>query len=179
MTILWANLAIVFFFSLMARYFAVPVSFGTMPARPNKLLLFMAGVCLILVSGLRNNIGDTFYYMHAYITDDYSWASIFAAKDVGFGVLQLVLHRFSEDPQLLVFVSAFLTNLLIFLVLYKYSAMVELSIYVFLTSGMFVTSMNGIRQYLAAAIVFAGTKYLLEGNWRRYFLVVLLAGTIH
>ncbi|MBC8079060.1 MAG: EpsG family protein [Gorillibacterium sp.] len=179
MTILWANLAIVFLLSLMSRYFAVPATLGQMTARPNKLLLFAAATCLILVSGLRNNIGDTFYYMHAYITDDFNWTSVLANKDIGFGILQMVLHRYTEDPQLLVFITAFLTNILILLVLYKYSALFELSVYVFLTSGMFVTSMNGIRQYLAAAIVFAGTKYLLEGNWKRYFLIVLLAGTIH
>ena len=117
MTILWANLAIVFFLTLMARYFAVPAPFGQMTARPNKLLLFVAGACLILVSGLRNNIGDTFYYMHAYITDDYNWASVLANKDIGFGILQMVLHHYTEDPQLLVFITALLTNLLIFLVL--------------------------------------------------------------
>jgi len=179
MTILWANLMVVFFFSLMARYFARPALAQGVIAKPNRLLLLAAGSCLILVAGLRNNIGDTFYYMHAYTTDTFNWSTILAGKDSGFGLLQMTLKSLSPDPQLLVFVTALITNLLLLLVLYRYSPLFELSVYIFLTSGMFVTSMNGIRQYLAAALTFAATKYLLSGDWKKYFLVVLLAGTLH
>ena len=31
-----------------------------------------------------------------------------------------------------------------------------------------LVSMNGIRQVLAAAIIFTATKYLIEGNWIKY-----------
>jgi transmembrane protein EpsG len=91
----------------------------------------------------------------------------------------MILKNFTNDPQLMIFITAFITNVLIIGVFYKYSRMIELSIFVYITSGFFITSMNGIRQCLAAAIVFAATKFLFDGNWKRYFLVVLIATSIH
>ena len=32
---------------------------------------------------------------------------------------------------------------------------------------------------LAAAIIFTATKYLINGNWIKYFLIVLFASTFH
>lgn len=57
--------------------------------------------------------------------------------------------------------------------------MIELSLYVYIASGMYLVSMNGVRQYLTAAIIFAATKYILDGNWKKYFLIVLFASTFH
>ena len=74
----------------------------------------------------------------------------------------------------MIFTTALITNILIISVLYKYSRMFELSTYVYITGGLFLVSMNGIRQVLAAAIIFTATKYLINGNWVKYFLIVFL-----
>ncbi|MEV5025999.1 EpsG family protein [Paenibacillus sp. LPE1-1-1.1] len=179
MTILWLNLVIVFLFATIARYFSVPATVGQLTIQPNKILAAAAAMSLILVSGLRNNIGDTFFYMHAYTVDTYDWETILNKKDIGFGLLQLLLKQITEDPQLLLVTTALVTNMLIAIVMYKYSRMYELSMYVYITSGAFVVSMNGLRQFLAAAIVFAATKALFEGKWKTYMLVVLFAAVFH
>ena len=179
MAVLWINLAIVYIFSFFSRYFAVAAPTNVTYINPNKWMAFFVILCLVLVSGLRNNIGDTFFYMHAYSITDFDWNFILSNKDIGFGLLQMLLQQFSEDPQLLIFVTAFITNLLIVLVLYKYSRLVELSLYVYITGGMHLVSMNGLRQFLAGAIIFAGTKYIFEGNWKKFVVLVLFASTIH
>ncbi|RKD23167.1 capsular biosynthesis protein [Ammoniphilus oxalaticus] len=180
MTVIWITLVIAYMFSLYARYLSTPVPLGLVEVRPNKLMAIVAVFTLALVAGLRNNIGDTYFYMHTYRTQDVgSWDFVLSQKDVGFNIYQMILKQFSDDPQLLVFVSALITNVLIGYVLYKYSRLLELSIFVFVTSGMYIVSMNGIRQYLAAAILFAATKYLLEGDWKKYCLVILLASGFH
>ena len=179
MTILWMNLAIVFLLSFFARYFAMPVT--TVPAliKPNPFLILMAALSLTLVAGLRNNIGDTYFYMHAYTVTDFNWEYIKNNKDMGFNIFQMILQKCTDDPQVMVFITALITNILIVSILYKYSRLIELSLYVYITSGMYLTSMNGIRQYLAAAIVFVATKYILDGDWKKYILIVLLASTFH
>ena len=91
----------------------------------------------------------------------------------------MFLQRITDDPQLFIFITALITNILIVIVLYKYSRMFELSLYVYITYGMYLTSMNGIRQFLAAAIVFTATKYLFNGDWKKYIVVVLVASTFH
>jgi transmembrane protein EpsG len=57
--------------------------------------------------------------------------------------------------------------------------MIELSFFVYITAGMFTVSMNGIRQFLAASIIFIATKYLLNGDFKKYVLVVIFASTFH
>lgn len=181
-TILWINLAVVFVLALMARYFSVPVIDGIgrpMNISPNKLLCMLAAASLIIVSGLRLNIGDTYFYRHAYEVGEFSWDRIAGQPDVGFYILQLLLKTVSQDPQILIFVMGLMTNALIVTVLYNYSRFLEISLYVYITSGAFIVSMNGMRQYLAAAIVFAATPFLLKGKWAKYFAVVLFASLFH
>jgi transmembrane protein EpsG len=182
MTILWINLAIVFILSFFARCMAATITTNSsipLIIKPNKFLIFGAMLSLILISGLRSNIGDTYFYKHIYELNDFTWSYIKEQKDMGFGVLQKILKMFSEDPQILIFTTALITNILIVLVLYSYSKMIELSLYVYITGGLFLVSMNGIRQVLAAAIIFTATKFLIEGNWKMYILIILLASTFH
>lgn len=179
MNILWLSLLVVFLCALFARYFATSTSVGSSIIQPNKLLAAGAALTLAIVAGLRNNIGDTFFYMHAYEVEDFSWNAIVQRKDVGFNILQMLLKQISDDPQILIFVTAFFTNVLIVIVLYKYSRLLDLSLYIYITSGAFIVSMNGVRQFLAAAIIFAATKSLLDGKWKPFMLVVLFASFLH
>ncbi|MCM3115096.1 EpsG family protein [Neobacillus sp. MER 74] len=181
MTILWINLSIVFIFSFFSRYFSksIIINDSYILVKPNKIFILGALLSLIMVSGLRNNIGDTFFYMHSYKIFDFTWELIKSQKDIGFGILQMLLKRYSDDPQILIFTTAVITNLFILIVLYKYSRILELSIYVYITGGLFLITMNGIRQCLAASIIFTATKYLIEGNWFKYTLVIIFASLFH
>ena len=58
--------------------------------------------------------------------------------DFGFNIFQLFLQQISNDPQLLIFTTALITNLLIVIILYKYSRMIELSLFVYIASGMYL-----------------------------------------
>ncbi|MDQ0187218.1 EpsG family protein [Cytobacillus kochii] len=181
MTVFWMCLFASFSVALIARYFSRPVLVGdsVQTVYPNKLMITFVAFILIAVSGARTNIGDTFFYMHAYEVNDFSWATIVEGKDIGFGLLQMVLKFYTDDPQVLIFVVSLLTNSLIVFVLAHYARLFELSIYIYITGGLFLVTMNGIRQCLAAAIVFAATKFLINGNWPVYFLFVILASSIH
>ncbi|TXK82514.1 EpsG family protein [Paenibacillus sp. N3.4] len=181
MAILWVNLVVVYIASFFSRYLAKPVTTGSGPLliKPNKWMAAIVMATFVIIAGLRNNIGDTFFYMYAYKLNDFTWEQVRAEKDIGFGILQMVLKSFTGDPQLLIFLTALVTNVLIVYVLYKYSKLFEVSIYVYITSGLYIVSMNGVRQFLASAIVFAATKYLFAGSWQKYFLVVAFASTFH
>ncbi|MEI4828904.1 EpsG family protein [Bacillus sp. FJAT-53711] len=181
MTIFWINLLVVFIVSFFARYFATITCTTNVliSIKPNKILVFVALLPLVLISGLRKDIGDTGFYKYAYKISDFTWNHIKSEKDIGFGIFQMFLKKFSDDPQIMVFTTALITNVLVILVLYKYSRLFELSMYVYITGGWYLVSMNGIRQSLAAAIIFTATKFLIEGNWKKYILIVLIASTFH
>ncbi|MCM3568214.1 EpsG family protein [Neobacillus mesonae] len=180
MTILWMNLAIVFIFSFFARYFATPNSMISLPIyRPNLLLSIGALLSLALVSGLRSNIGDTYFYKHAFEVNNFDWDQMSDQKNVGFWLFQKVLKNVSDDPQILILTASIITNVLIIIVFLKYSRFFELSTYVYITGGLYLVSMNGLRQVMTAAIIFTTTKFLINGNWFKYTIVVLIASTIH
>lgn len=182
MALLWLNLIIVFTFSLLARHFSTVEYYIGSPRfpKPNKIFLFGALTSLITISGLRANIGDTYFYKHAYENNDFTLELVFAEKDIGFGFLQMFLQKFiSDDPQILIFVTALITNSLIVFVLYHYSRLIEISLYVYITGGLFLVSMNGIRQVLAAAIAFVAIKYLIKGNFIKYALIIVIASLFH
>jgi hypothetical protein len=187
MTVLWINLLIVFVCAAFARMVPLmrqegrlaPAAGTAPPVKPSKLFVSIAAASFVLVSGLRSNIGDTPFYMHSYNLLNPTFEGFSFAGDFGFNALQIALKKLTPDPQALVFVTAFLTNVLIVAGLYRYSRLIEISLFLYITTGMFTVSMNGIRQYLAAAILFAAAPWLIRGDWRRYFPVVLLAATIH
>jgi transmembrane protein EpsG len=179
MTVFYMTLCSVFMFSLLARLTAKSTPIGPVYVAPNKVSTFIVISILVLVSGLENNIGDTVFYMYSYSTTQFTLDSVLFKADFGFNVLQILLQQISNNPQLLIFVVALITNVLILVVLYKYSKLFELSLFLYITTGMYLVSMNGIRQFLAAAFLFAATKYIFDGNWKKYMIVVLFAATIH
>ncbi|MDQ6423270.1 EpsG family protein [Paenibacillus sp. LHD-117] len=179
MEMIWFALLVVFFNAFMARYFSTATVSGPLGIQPNRIYIMMGAVCLIVVAGLRNNIGDTFLYMHSYRVTDYTWMSVLQGDDIAFNIFQMMLKQMTEDPQLMIFLTAFATNALIFVVFYQYARQIELSLYAYITTGAFIVSMNGIRQFLAAAMVFAATKALLEGKWKSFFAVVVFASFFH
>lgn len=179
MEMIWFTLAAVFLSGFMGRFLSLETGRMPLTIRPNRGYIVLAALCLILVAGLRNNIGDTYFYMHGYQVTNFTWQSVLQSEDIGFNLFQMLLKQLTPDPQLMIFLTACVTNLLIVIVFYRYSRLVEFSLYAYITTGAFIVSMNGIRQYLAAAIVFAATKSLFDGKWKVYFPVVLFASVFH
>ena len=183
MTILWINLALVFIFSFMSRLLAKPAyavqQNGLGYPRPNKVFIFLVVATLAIISGLQVNIGDTYFYMNSFKNNDMTWEMIIEGKDIGFGVYQMIIQSFTNNPQYLIFITAMITNILIVSVFYNYSRMIELSTFVYIAGGTHLVSMNGIRQVMAAAICFIAIRYLLKGDFLKYALIILLASTIH
>ena len=152
----------------------------------NKKFKFAEIICIlivmiifILVGGLRTNIGDTSMYMHSYNLLGEFTGFTPDMKDKGFTVFQLILYNINSDPQFLVFVTSFITQALNIFTLALYRNYFELQIYMYIAAGYFLTSMNGIRQALAGAILFIATQLIIKGKFIPYLLVVLLASTIH
>jgi transmembrane protein EpsG len=181
MEILWLNLFIVFFFSVLARYFAKPAlntaSITTISL--HKIYVFGSLLALALVSGLRSNIGDTYFYKHAFEVNEFTWEQVKNQDNIGFWIFQMFLKRFSDDPQILILTTAVITNILIIYVFMKYSRNFEISTYVYITGGLYLVTMNGIRQSLTAAIIFMATRFIISGNFIAYALIVLFASTFH
>ncbi|MPM97976.1 Transmembrane protein EpsG [bioreactor metagenome] len=148
-------------------------------------------ISLVVVSGFRYKSGTDF----ATYTENFQYLNMkkdtdtqtqgnaenqSQEGDIGFDILCQHLYKISTDPQIMFFATALITNVLIVLVLMKYSSRFELSIWLYITTFVYYSTFNGLRQWMAAAILFAGTKYLLkERSFIKYLPIALFASLFH
>lgn len=184
MKVWWITLILTYIFCLMGRMYGQGKVRGIY--RHNIVFCTLAMAVLIVVSGLRNGIGDTPIYVAGFESDAPSTFGgavqlLFdgKTKDVGFYFYEGVLKTIKNDSQLFIFVTAFITISLIFLTYKKYTDLIELSIYLFITTGCYLVTMNGVRQYLASAILFFSFPLIYERKWQYYIPIVLICSTIH
>lgn len=146
------------------------------------LAIFWSGlvaIILILISGLRHGIGDTPFYKHSYTLLAQNPDSFKMEGDFALNLISLFLINFTSDPQALIFVAALITNLLNVIMFNKYRTYLELQVYVYITSGYYFVTMNGIRQCIAAALLFTCTPLIMKGKFFPYCICVLLISKFH
>ena len=174
MRIFYITLCISYVIALIARIIGDKHS-----KRASFFFTIITMIILIVIAGLRSNIGDTGDYVHLYnILGEYNIGSDY---EPGFLLYFKTLKLISKDPQFMIFTSALITNYLNIYIIYKYSKrnLFELSIFMYITTGYYLVTMNGIRQCLAAAIIFSCTNLMIKGKAKLYMLIVLLCSTIH
>ena len=146
--------------------------------KPNLFWSILILIIIVGVAGLRSNIGDTGYYKILY-NNVIDGSVIEGSYEPGFIVFLKLLSKISTDPQIMIFVTSFITQGLNIWTLRSYASLFELQIYMFITSGYFLTIMNGIRQGLAASVMFASTKLIINNNFKMYLLITLIMSTVH
>lgn len=174
MTVFYLTLVSVYFFSLLAR---------VVRKKNEKYGIFFLVIVIliiVLVSGLRNGIGDTGMYKHLYILigPDFGYDGGYEA---GFILFLKILKSFSHNPQSMIFATALITNVINISVIYSFTKddYFELATFMYIASGYYTVTMNGIRQSLAAAFILLATYLILKGDFWRYCFSILLLYTIH
>lgn len=146
---------------------------------PNKILFSIAVSVLILFSGLRSSIGDTGYYLYSYSNLTSDITDIFGHRDWGFILLQFVFKTIVSHPQFFLIITSVIIIILIMITLYKYSPSLSFSVFLFVASGTYITTMNGIRQFLVSAILFAALALIIKNKKWSYFALVIILSNIH
>ncbi|MGL4570228.1 MAG: EpsG family protein [Clostridium sp.] len=143
--------------------------------------LILALVIIIGVSAFRTNIGDTSTYAGSYSNiEGRTLAEELEGKgDVGFYLITYYLYQISSNPQFMIFVTAFITQLLYFKFFLQYRSYLDLQVYIYIASGSYFVTMNGIRQSLAAGLVVLSTKYIIENKFKKFLIITLIATMIH
>ena len=149
-------------------------------------IIVLIAVTLTLVSALRGlTIGrDLINYIPRYSTLGSSdWGSLFTLADrysfeYGFAVFCKLLYMIDPDPGFFLIV----TSVIIGLGFYKFSKLSKLPLttfFIIYSFGLYGSSMNIVRQFLAFSIFVFGIRFLTERKLIKYILVVLLAMSIH
>ena len=149
--------------------------------RPDQGAAILLSCILIFVSGFRYWVGTDYgaYYRWGLSEWPAVWDRIIQYKEGGFSFLVKLARTICNDGQSVILFSALITVGLYSWTIYKYSPFYLLSMLLYLFMGEWQGGFNGIRQYLAAAILFAGHHYILERKLWQYCLIVFIAGAFH
>lgn len=148
---------------------------------PDTGAAILLTIILILVSGLRYRVGtDYFSYYNRRVPE---WEdvlhSILHFKEGGFSLLVKLSRIIYDHGQTLIFISAAITIGLSCWTIFQYHTIFLFSIMIYVLAGGWQEGFNGIRQCMAAAIIFAGHRLILEKKIWQYCVVLLVASTIH
>ena len=154
---------------------------GACLTRPDPVFAFTVAAVLIAVAGLRYRVGtDYMAYYRTRVTDWQTvWDYLIHFREPGIRLLSKISTMILDDGATLIFICSIIIIGIYSLMIYRYSPMYLVSVLIFLFLGDWTGSFNGIRQYLAAAIVFAGHRYILKRKFVPYLLTVVLAMLFH
>ncbi len=183
--IVWVATAVMCMIAVAARSAPLKAHGGLGQPLPNPIAVVLPIAFYVSFSGLRKTIGDTYYYMYSFETmpDSGNEVSLdLLLKGQGYSFIQNILRNRTDDPQVLIFVCAVISLIPALIILYLYSSPFEMSIYLFVAYGYLGGMMDGMRQYMAAAVTLLGTRFLFSrkrGSFFKYAVFVLIAYTIH
>lgn len=146
-----------------------------------KLYVMLACAVLVLFAGLRYRVGNDYgNYIGSFdVTWQEVWQHIITFREPGFEIIAYLSRFIYNDYVSMFFCMSLFTVALNVKTISKYteSAFISFLLYIFI--GAWHGSFNGIRQYAAAAIIFAGHRFILHKKFWKYALVVLLASAFH
>ena len=141
---------------------------------------------LALWAGFRGNVADTPLYRKIFLEESRGLMDIPAVllgdgKDKGFTVLTIFLKYFIGNSDKLYFtILAVFQMVCICLVFRKYSSDYWISIFLFVASTDYASWMfNGMRQFVAACMIFACFDLMVKKKYVKLIIVILLASLIH
>ena len=141
---------------------------------------------IIFWVGMRSGVADTGTYITAFNTypSDISiipqYWDFSENKSPGFVTFSILFKHFiSTDYHIWLMTIAAFTGIPIMLVLRKRSEHFFYSMFLFMAGLLFFWMLNGMRQFLAAAIVFLASDWIEKRKTIFFILAVLVAATIH
>lgn len=99
--------------------------------------------------------------------------------EAGWMVLCKLFSLFSDDFNVFLAFIAAIQIFLIGFVLYRTSSNIIFSYIIYFCFGLYALSFSGLRQATAFAITFFASYYLLKDKLKLFFLLIVLASTIH
>lgn len=166
---------------------------GVTYRKSHHILFFLAVGLLIFFAGLRSptgdgvlSIGDTRVYndlFHTLVKDsivEYIRTTDFEG-DWGFYALMTIFHQvFGVESQGLFFICSLIT---IGCLLYRYYRLdldrPAMMLFLFITFGLYMSTMNGVRQWLVSAIMFLAFPMIQRRKLVSFLLLAVVLSTVH
>lgn len=99
--------------------------------------------------------------------------------EIGYQYFEYILLHLTHNYYWLFLITAFFIVYSFLLIIKKYSINYLLSVFVYITLGIYTFFFNGLRQGIAIAICFLALPYLINKIFLKYLLFVFLASFFH
>jgi hypothetical protein len=163
---------------LSATFFSILMAYLHKRSKKNKyFFVILSFLPLFLVSGLRKFVGTD--YMHYLYNKTPAILSGNGTEEFGYQLLTLFCMNVLGNYQWIIVFLSFVTCACFFKSFYRYSNDMVISICVFVATGCYYFSLNGMRQSLAIAIFFFAIKYIETKNFKFYLLNIFFACCFH
>ncbi len=138
-------------------------------------LTFLGLLIIILVSGLRFCVGiDFLSYWDMFLSVDYT------NTEFGFKCLIWIMKWLGLGPQAMYLITSVFVIVPVFYAIKFYTNdHIVIAFFIFLASGVYFESFNLIRQYLAIALFFYASRFIIERRFIRYLTFILIAALFH
>lgn len=176
---IWGIMLITLIFTYLSERYIQKNKGGLNQYQKTDPFFIFSIIALTTYSGLRSSIGDTGYYMYTFDHLTTNVSDIFKERDWGFVFYQMIIKNVFSHPQSFLFITSAFIIVPIFITIKKNSPDVLFSIFLFFVGGTYVSSMNGIRQFLVASILFYASSLIFQGKKHQFFILVLITSTIH
>lgn len=153
--------------------------------RDTQTFFFIVGVVIFAyVTGQRFAYGDTYAYMKSFSESTVTVSEVLSNFKLGEEQLFLLIKAFikqyiSTEPRVFIEIVSFITIVPILYFYFNYTGDLKFAFLLFVLSGCWEHSMNGLRQYLACAIILMALSLLYKRKWYLYVPIAILAAQIH
>lgn len=150
----------------------------------NGLCLVSVFLLLFGVSALRLNVGNDYatYVEYFHLIRCKLDTEVVVPTEPGFNLVCLLIYFISgktENYLLMFAVFAFVTIFLFLKGMYRQSDNFFMTFFLFMTLGYYFQTFSTVRYYLALAIAFVSIPYVLNKEWLKFFILILVGATFH
>lgn len=153
----------------------VTVNKRTKKLMPNKYVVVLIIALFTFFAAIRSNVGDTSMYMHSFEIYKLDYSEVFKFNGMFSFIFNNLLKNIWNDPQIMIIATSLIIYPCIIWRFYKNSVDPIMTMVLFVFSVSYVSTMNGIRQYLVSAVLFALYPWIIKQiNNKKYLTIILL-----
>lgn len=180
---MYVYLIVILFSGILAQLFLTrqqKMEGGSFPRRLaiSPVLVFLT---LGVVAALRWRVGTDYWTYERlfprYVEELADSFHIFG--EPGMRLIAWIAMQTTGDSAAMFAIASVLTIGLFVMTIWRWSPLFSYSIVILIVSGAWYGSFNGVRQYIACAILFAGHRYIIDRKAAKWILVVLIAMLFH
>lgn len=152
--------------------------------RFGNIIIVMMFLVLAVFIGLRTRMNDTGAYKHGYelmalfpdILNGFDWS---LGSNPGFNILNSLIKTAGFSTQSFLMIYSLITNGLYIRFLKRYSSNFLISMFLFITTGVYLFTGAAIKQAFATALALYALDFAIQKKWVRFIAIILLAMTFH